>query len=330
MGPWMDANENLVESMGMTRHLNEKARWGLNTDCNTYPSRVGFHPCHSQEFPLQTVDGYHQSNQMLLSSSKRGPAASKARLAAQIRTREKPPSDGAHWMGGDMTDTDILLEKKGDIHALQRHRYQDYFDNLSKVYVDGCPNLLNTEEKLREVVQEEIANQEKGCPSTGGSNRLQFLNARYWSLSQEWWRWRSALHPGPQLWGFELWRSHPRWYMHRDLVNDCVGRQGCCARGCGCCVNRKIDDSRILGVGHCTLGCACCERARGFKVPEEEKQRLKELYKISLDKGEDFRSRAIVRVSIWGITGSSWRDPFDMIEDAPPSYEEVSKIKGIL
>ncbi|CAG8185086.1 unnamed protein product [Penicillium salamii] len=264
---------------------------------------------------------------MLFSSSKRGPAASQARLAAQIGTREALPLVGEHWIGGDTTDTDIFLGSKGNINSLQRYRYRDYFDNLREIYLDVCPNLLNTEEKLREVVQEEIANREKGCLSTGSSNRLQFLNARYWSLSQEWWRWRSALHPGTQLWGFELWRSHPRWYMHRDLVNYCVGRQGCCARGCGCCVNRKIDDSRILGIGHCTLECACCERARGFKVSDEEKQRLKELYKISLEDREDFRSRAIVRTSIWGITGGSWKDPFEVIDDAPPSYEEVSGVE---
>ncbi|CAG8403968.1 unnamed protein product [Penicillium salamii] len=254
---------------------------------------------------------------MSFSSSKRGPAASQARLAAQIGTREALPLVGEHWIGGDTTDTDIFLGSKGNINSLQRYRYRDYFDNLREIYLDVCPNLLNTEEMLREVVQEEITNREKGCLSTGSSNRLQFLNARYWSLSQEWWRWRSALHPGTQLWGFELWRSHPRWYMHRDLVNDCVGRQGLTTRG-------------ILGIGHCTLECACCERARGFKVSDEEKQRLKELYKISLEDREEFRSRAIVRTSIWGITGGSWKDPFEVIDDAPPSYEEVRKLLLLL
>jgi hypothetical protein len=114
--------------------------------------------------------------------------------------------------------------------------------------------------------------------------------------------------------------------MHRDLIKDCAGRQGCCARACGCCVNRNIDDSRTLGAGHCTLECGCCERARGFRVSNEEKKRLKELYKIKRQKeGADFRSNSITRLSIWGLFGNSWKDPFDMIDDAPPSYEEIPK-----
>jgi hypothetical protein len=35
-------------------------------------------------------------------------------------------------------------------------------------------------------------------------------------------KYHSCLEDGYQLRGFELWRSHPKWYMHRDLIKDCA------------------------------------------------------------------------------------------------------------
>lgn len=127
---------------------------------------------------------------------------------------------------------------------------------------------------------------------------------------------------GIQSRGFDLWRSHPRWYMHRELIKHCAGRQGCCARGCGCCVDRKIDPSRRLGVGHCTLECGCCRRARGFEVSEEDKKSLKEEFKNNKDSKRSYRLIRMRPVSIWGLTGDNWENPFDMI-DAPPSYDQI-------
>ncbi|KAK9860026.1 hypothetical protein MYU51_010225 [Penicillium brevicompactum] len=163
----------------------------------------------------------------MLFSSKSGKAASQARLAAQTGTTEKRPVTNENWINGDRSGTEIALEKKGDINALQRYRY------------------------------------------------------------------------------------------------------GCCARACGCCANRSIDDTRSLGVGHCTLECACCDRARGFGISSTEKKRLKELYKVNIEKGSDFLSRFIVRLSMFGVMGDSWEDPFAMIVDAPPSYEDTENVKRV-
>ena len=264
----------------------------------------------------------------MLFSSKSGKAASQARLAAQTGTTEKRPATNENWINGDRSNTEIALEKKGDINALQRHRYVEYHGKTH--YPDVSPHLLNTEEELREVVQEELAIREKEFSSDKSlKERLHYLSHRYWSLSQEWWRWRSGIHHGVGQRGFELWRSHPRWYMHRDLVKYCAGRQGCCARACGCCANRSIDDTRSLGVGHCTLECACCDRARGFEISTTEKKRLKELYKVNTEEGSDFLSRFIVRLSMFGVTGDSWEDPFAMIVDAPPSYEDTENVNRV-
>ncbi|KAJ5138724.1 uncharacterized protein N7515_003572 [Penicillium bovifimosum] len=264
------------------------------------------------------------------SQSKGHSSASQARLAAQIKSSEETPQElSGDTLWGDKFGPEIQHEKDGNINALQRHRYITFRNyHASSQLRDVSGNLLNTEEELREVVQEEIAIREGDHTSSENSkDRLLSLNAKYWTLSQEWWRWRSGLAHGFQSRGFELWRSHPKWYMHRDLIEECAGRQGCCARACGCCVNRDIDDSRTLGAGHCTLECGCCERARGFKVSNEEKKRLEELYKIDKqaeDKGSDFHSLRISRLSIWGLVGDSRKDPFDMI-DAKPSYEEMPK-----
>lgn len=172
------------------------------------------------------------------------------------------------------------------------------------------------------MVQEEISIKEgPDNLSIDSQRRLDALNIQYWILAQKWWHCRSLLEDGFQLRAFELWRSHPRWYMHQVLVEDCAGRQGCCARGCGCCLDRKIDPTRRLGVGHCTLECGCCRRARGFDVPEEDRRLLKEQRREDVSKLTKHR---ITRVSIWGLVGDSYDSPFDMI-DAPPSYGQMAK-----
>ncbi|CAG8075656.1 unnamed protein product [Penicillium salamii] len=261
-------------------------------------------------------------------------------IASQSK-KSRPPSWGYYCMTGDYEDDrDLELLKKGDLNQLQRYRLQDHLRRNSVQFQKGpsdhrirdvSPLLLGTEEDLREVVQEEIAIRQKdaGSPTSESSIRLDSLQEKYWQLSQQWWRWRFSLEPGSQERAFELWRSHPRWYMHRDLIKECTSRQGCCSRDCGCCVNRKVDESRHLGVGHCTLECACCERARGFKIFSKTKERVKKMYQIeySAEKSAilDYRSLKIIRLSMFGITGGNWKNPFDMIEDVPPGYDQISK-----
>ncbi|KAJ5558274.1 hypothetical protein N7535_008487 [Penicillium sp. DV-2018c] len=255
---------------------------------------------------------------MSLPLSKGCSSAGQARLAAQIKSREEPPQKlkgGEFRLKGDRRDPETQHEKNGDIIALQRYRYVAFYNLQHQGRLrDVAGNLLDTEEDLREVVQEEISIREGDHPSSKNSkDRLLSLNAKYWTLSQEWWRWRSGLHHAFLLPGFELWRSHPKWYMHRDLIEDCAGRQGCCARACGC----------FWGLDIVPLN-ADAARARGFKVSNEEKKRLKKLYKIVGQDKDDFRSINITRPSIWGLADGNWKNPFDMI-DTPPSYEDIPK-----
>lgn len=197
-------------------------------------------------------------------------------------------------------------------------------DNTGPPFISH--KLLFVEEELREVVQEEISIKEGSALSKDAKERLNVLNAKYWLLEQMWWHYHSCLEAAYQLRAFDLWRSHPQWYMHYVLIEDCASRRGCCARECGCCLNRKIDPRRRLGVGHCTVECGCCRRARGFDVTKEDKKLLKEQCREELS---SLHKHRIIRVAIWGLVGDSYESPFDMI-DVPPSYnakDEAAKKK---
>ena len=212
---------------------------------------------------------------------------------------------------GDKCSGEIRLEESGEINILQRYRLLAHWEQHEGRPPNILHKLLFVEEDLREVVQEEIYIKEGPDSLKVSQKRLDALNTQYWILAQKWWHCRSLLQDGYQLRAFELWRSHPRWYMHRVLVEDCAGRQGCCARGCGCCSKRKIDPTRKLGVGHCTFGCGCCRTFRGFDISEGDRKSLKEEFRKEV--GDLVRHR-ITRVAIWGLVGESFDSPFDMIE----------------
>lgn len=145
--------------------------------------------------------------------------------------------------------------------------------------------------------------------------RLDDLNIRFHVLKDKGYLYKSSLHAEVLFRAFDLWRSHPRWYMHKVLVKDCADREGCCARQCGCCLNRITGQERKLGVGHCTLQCGCCQRARGFGNPTKYLASVRT--ELSSQQKID-RRRWIVRVSIYGLIDGSEENPFDLI-DAPPS-----------
>ena len=125
-------------------------------------------------------------------------------------------------MPGEKSETEIKLESDRNINALQRYRYLTWSKNAVRPEISY--ELLDTEENLREVVQEEASlKEETATPGTDAQERLRILNTKYWLLSQRWWYCRSDLED-LQLRGFNLWRSHPQWYMHRMHVEGCAGR----------------------------------------------------------------------------------------------------------
>lgn len=258
------------------------------------------------------------------------PCSSPAARPSPNRDLPRPQIEGLSeeqvTIPGDGGSVEADLEKSGKVNELQRHRLSLFRKSTVHFGIpDSSFDLLNTEQELRELVQEEIAIREGLSLNTLAGTRLRYLNVQYQILSQRWWFYRGNLEPTGQMRAFELWRSHPLWYMHSELVNDCVGRMGCCARGCGCCSNRTIHTSRSLGIGHCTLECGCCSKARRFEFSGLQKADLRELYKFKRGDKKNYRSVRIARIMIWGLFGDSWANPFDMI-NAPPTYEECEGI----
>lgn len=220
---------------------------------------------------------------------------------------------------GAQTNYETHLERLGDINTLQRLRYQAWCKTLTGR--DPGYFLLCVEEAMREIVQAELDTQESPpVLETEAQKRLQDLDSEWSFLYIRWWRYRSRMSP-PQSRAFMTWRAHPKWYMHRALIEDCVARGGCCARGCGCCHGRKIDESRKFGAGHCTSECACCQKERPpvFKrttlLNDEQMEGLEERRR---------RLKRIKRVSIWGFDGDAQYNPFDMI-DLPSSCIEIPR-----
>ncbi|KAJ5774637.1 hypothetical protein N7457_009533 [Penicillium paradoxum] len=128
---------------------------------------------------------------------------------------------------GEKTQDEIKIEKSGDINALQRYRWN--MVRKAPSYVGRAIELLRIEQDLRNTVQEEQCLAKK--PEATGSwllyrndvqAVLQALKKRYWLLELQWWKVRNSFVEGPLIRAFDLWRSHPLWYMHRVLFEDCV------------------------------------------------------------------------------------------------------------
>ncbi|CRL21931.1 unnamed protein product [Penicillium camemberti] len=214
---------------------------------------------------------------------------------------------------GEKSAEEIALEEAGDLNALQRYRHEVH--KITR-YEHHPPitELLETEEDFRHHFQLELSLRERNDQSEEVQEDLKTQRKLLWMLSREWWMLKNEFGEGVVKRAFDLWRSHPRWYMHQVLVEDCIGKQGCCSRGCGCCVKRPISPARKIGVGHCTLACECCREARGFDLSEEEHERIQGYY--------DYRNtrNAYDRIELaafWGLCVDSCESPFDMIDESP-------------
>lgn len=107
--------------------------------------------------------------------------------------------------------------------------------------------------------------------------------------------------------------------MHEVLIEDCVRKQGRCSRGCGCCVNRQLNPTHQLAVGHCALTCGCCREARGFDLTQEEHD---EIYgDLDFQAKQTFYDR-IELASIWELRLDSYESPFDLIKSGCGQVDE--------
>jgi hypothetical protein len=167
------------------------------------------------------------------------------------------------------------LEKSGDINALQRYRRDRYFYELD---LHGCSDplavldVLETERQLRETAQKMMRLRDQ---IEQNKQEVEDLQKICLYLERQWGEKRSAFCDGPLTRAFDLWRSHPRWYMHRVLREDCAARGGCCSRECGCCLDRNLGSALKHAAGHCTAECGCCREAEGSALSETKELELR-------------------------------------------------------
>lgn len=158
---------------------------------------------------------------------------------------------------------------------------------------------------------------------------LKALSEEYCALEREWWDWRRKFLEGPLTRGFELWRSHPQWYMHPVLREDCAKRGGCCGRDCGCCVRRLVSVCRNLEAGHCSI--ECCRKFRGFDLSLQQKAKYKRQF-AGRD-GEGSRQNQyyyrIYLASIWGLWSSSNESPFTLVDKELRLLREQPGARGL-
>lgn len=217
----------------------------------------------------------------------------------------------------EKTITETKLEQSGDLNTLQRFRYRVHTDTK---YTNRIPikQFLDTEQDLRHYTQEELFAREHDDGSEQMKTWLNYVNKTIWQLSREWWNHRSEFGEGVVSRAFDLWRSHPTWYMHEVLVEDCVRKQGCCSRGCGCCAKRQLS-TRQLAAGHCALTCGCCRTARGFELTQEEQN---EIYAaLDFQANTNFYDR-IELASIWGLRLDNYESPFDLIKSGGEQVDD--------
>ncbi|CAP98747.1 Pc22g14590 [Penicillium rubens Wisconsin 54-1255] len=240
----------------------------------------------------------------------------------------------SYYVWGDESDEGLELESSGDICLLQRYRYSTFANrDTPPPYPTDLKGLLQTEVALRENTQREIALKEKieelakedtyATVVQDLQEELSTLSKEYWTLERRWWEIRSSYCDGPLARGIEFWRSQPKWYMHRVLVEDCVGRGGCCGRDCGCCSHRQSE--RKFAVGHCTVECSCCERARGFALDPEQKSQLRETFKLDCNRPRAWYYDRMRTASLLGLMAGNYENPLNLIVDVPPRYTAPSE-----
>lgn len=105
-------------------------------------------------------------------------------------------------------------------------------------------------------------------------NRLEDIRKRIDFLMVDLYNCESMLPGLPVKQEYHKLRKNPKWYLRKELVEDCIQKGGCCARDCGCCKKRHLNSQIIKGIGHCTVECGCCTRNRGYEFTAEDKEKL--------------------------------------------------------
>ena len=158
-------------------------------------------------------------------------------------------------------------------------------------------------------LQEEVKALEKtllalGSDDTGATEslllvyetELEDLKHSFKDRAPRLWELEGGMPVGTLERAFRTCRNNPDWYLCRFLRQDCAGRGGCCARGCGCCDNKNR--------GHCTTACGCCIRTHGRSGDLEDGDLdLRDMHGMSIDVTTNAAySRRFLCAYIWGLS----------------------------
>lgn len=90
--------------------------------------------------------------------------------------------------------------------------------------------------------------------------------------------WECMIRVGSSRRGYISVKSNPALYLREELIEDCVSREGCCSRDCGCCERRRLTAKNGKDIGHCTVECMCCIYDRESEFTVEEKKDLNDRF----------------------------------------------------
>ncbi|KAJ5172995.1 hypothetical protein N7492_005588 [Penicillium capsulatum] len=95
---------------------------------------------------------------------------------------------------------------------------------------------------------------------------LEHVSRTYRQSERQLFWYKSMIPKGPISRALDISRANPTWYLHPELIKDCVVQGGCCGRSCRCCEKREEKPGREWGMGHCTIECGCCAKTQGSNL----------------------------------------------------------------
>lgn len=200
-----------------------------------------------------------------------------------------------------------------------RHKYG--LIPLGRAARNWCHEIITLDFKIREAVQreiyitEELEARRKSDPSEPISDReraickdwerdLKTLAKAYWEYERKLYHLEVSAPSEIAMRAYKTLREDEYWYLSSWLREDCIRRDGCCARQCGCC-EKPRNTHRRLRLGHCTIECGCCIRERGFdKLDPSLSRGREEFYGLSWECRSydiDRYSMLMERAYIWGF-----------------------------
>ncbi|KAJ5510103.1 hypothetical protein N7453_002206 [Penicillium expansum] len=183
-----------------------------------------------------------------------------------------------------------MLGEYGTLSAKSTYSYTNtdgwvYHDRFSKYHVTLVIDIILAENSLRSTVQREDAliNKIRAAKKLTGvddndvelgplEEELKELKKTRCHRVRDLYEEECQLRMGSLRRGYMSVKSNPAWYLREELVEDCIGRGGCCSRDCGCCARRRLSAKDGRGIGHCTVECMCCIHDRGSEFTEKEKR----------------------------------------------------------